>query len=78
MGLRTRLAHLPLRVQVRMALSGITMLALLLAAGALLVIETLRTEDDLPAHARYIVANPVRARIVRHVSEYPFWDAIWL
>ena len=40
--------------------------------------RALRTEDDLPAHARYIVANPVRARIVRHVSEYPFWDAIWL
>jgi REP element-mobilizing transposase RayT len=40
--------------------------------------RALRTEDDLPAHARYIVANPMRARIVRHVSEYPFWDAIWL
>ena len=30
------------------------------------------------AAARYIVANPVRAGLVRSCREYPYWDAIWL
>ncbi len=38
----------------------------------------LRKEDDLVDMARYVVANPVRAGLVRSVREYPFWDAIWL
>jgi hypothetical protein len=28
--------------------------------------------------ARYIVANPLRAHLVRHVGEYPLWDCIWI
>ncbi|KGK40950.1 transposase [Nitrincola sp. A-D6] len=38
----------------------------------------LRKEEDLVAMARYVVANPIRAGLVRSVREYSFWDAIWL
>ena len=40
--------------------------------------HAIRTEEDLPAIARYIVANPVRAGIVASVRTYPHWDAMWL
>lgn len=40
--------------------------------------HALRDEDDLPAMARYVVANPLRAGIVRTVRDYPHWDAVWL
>ena len=40
--------------------------------------HALRREDDLLETARYIVANPVRAGLVRRVGEYPFCNAIWL
>lgn len=36
-----------------------------------------REEDVLPA-ARYIVANPLRAGLVRKIGDYPFWYATWL
>ncbi|WP_267117123.1 REP-associated tyrosine transposase [Xanthomonas sacchari] len=35
------------------------------------------TRQLLPA-ARYIVANPLRAGLVRRVGDYPYWDAVWL
>jgi putative transposase len=37
-----------------------------------------RTEEDLLAMARYVVANPVRAGLVQSLREYPLWDATWL
>jgi len=40
--------------------------------------RAIRSNEDLPAVARYIVANPLRARLVRRIGEYPLWDAIWL
>lgn len=40
--------------------------------------HALRREEDLRQIARYIVANPVRAGLVKRVGDYPFWDAIWL
>ena len=40
--------------------------------------RAIRKEQDLEAVARYIVANPLRAGIVRSVKEYPLWDAKWL
>jgi REP element-mobilizing transposase RayT len=40
--------------------------------------RALRREEDLPAVARYVVANPVRAGIVQRVGSYSHWDAIWL
>jgi putative transposase len=40
--------------------------------------RAMRKEDDLPDLARYIVANPLRAGLVRKLGDYPHWDAIWL
>lgn len=40
--------------------------------------HAIRCEEDLPAIARYSVANPVRAGLVSRVGVYPHWDAIWV
>jgi REP element-mobilizing transposase RayT len=40
--------------------------------------RALRSEEDIKAVARYIVANPLRAGLVRRIGDYPLWDAIWL
>lgn len=40
--------------------------------------RAIRRDEDLVTIARYIVANPLRAEIVRSVRDYPHWDAIWL
>ncbi|SDN43336.1 REP-associated tyrosine transposase [Pseudomonas jinjuensis] len=40
--------------------------------------RALRRDEDLQAIARYIVANPLRAGLVRRVGAYPFWNAVWL
>jgi hypothetical protein len=40
--------------------------------------RALRSDEDVAAVARYIVANPLRAGLVDSVREYPFWDAIWV
>ncbi|MDD1968093.1 transposase [Pseudomonas putida] len=40
--------------------------------------RALRSEDDLLRMARYVVANPLRAGLVRRIGDYPLWDAIWL
>ncbi|QRY77291.1 transposase [Pseudomonas sp. PDNC002] len=40
--------------------------------------RALRHEEDLLAVARYVVANPLRARLVSTLREYPFWNAVWL
>ncbi|MDP1636106.1 MAG: transposase [Gallionellaceae bacterium] len=40
--------------------------------------HALRDDEDLRGVARYIVANPLRARLVKNIGEYPHWDAIWL
>ncbi|PKM03027.1 MAG: transposase [Gammaproteobacteria bacterium HGW-Gammaproteobacteria-5] len=40
--------------------------------------RALRQEEDLRAVARYVIANPVRAGLVKRVADYPLWDAIWL
>ena len=40
--------------------------------------HALRKEDDVQNIARYIVANPLRAGLVRHIGEYPLWDSVWL
>ncbi|MDI1298748.1 transposase [Methylotenera sp.] len=37
-----------------------------------------RKEEDIQTIARYIIANPVRAGLVKRVGDYPHWDAIWL
>ncbi len=38
----------------------------------------IRNDEDLKNTARYIVANPLRAKLVTQLSQYPWWDAIWL
>jgi REP element-mobilizing transposase RayT len=40
--------------------------------------HAVRKEEDLAAIARYIIANPVRAGLVRSVREYPFWDCVYI
>lgn len=40
--------------------------------------QALRSDEDLRSAARYIVANPLRAGLVKSVSDYPFWDAAWI
>ena len=40
--------------------------------------HALRQEEDLVSFARYLVANPLRARLVVSLRDYPLWDAIWV
>ena len=40
--------------------------------------HALRREEDVIHAARYIVANPLRAGLVKRVGDYPLWDAVWL
>ncbi|MFJ3484111.1 REP-associated tyrosine transposase [Pseudomonas sp. NPDC090202] len=40
--------------------------------------RAIRKEEDLQAVARYIVANPIRAGLVKRCHDYPLWDAIWI
>jgi len=40
--------------------------------------HAVRREEDLLALARYVVANPLRAGLVRRLGDYPLWDAVWL
>jgi REP element-mobilizing transposase RayT len=40
--------------------------------------HALRQEEDVQNVARYIVANPLRAKLVERLGDYPLWDAVWL
>jgi len=40
--------------------------------------HAVRAEEDIVALARYVVANPIRARLVAKLNDYPLWDAVWL
>jgi len=40
--------------------------------------RAVRRDEDVADIARYVVANPLRAGIVRSVRVYPLWDACWL
>lgn len=40
--------------------------------------HALRREEDLREAGRYIVANPLRAGLVRDIGDYPLWDAVWI
>ncbi|RLA28576.1 MAG: transposase [Gammaproteobacteria bacterium] len=40
--------------------------------------RALRREEDVVEVARYIIANPLRAGLVRQIGDYPLWDAIWV
>lgn len=40
--------------------------------------HAVRQEEDLRKMARYMVANPLRAKLVDTIGDYPLWDAVWL
>jgi len=40
--------------------------------------RALRRDQDRLAIARYIVANPLRAKLVKSIREYPYWNAVYL
>lgn len=40
--------------------------------------HAMRRDEDIVATARYIIANPVRAELVKKVGDYPLWDAAWV
>ncbi len=40
--------------------------------------HAIRDNHQLLVVARYIVANPLRAGLVNHVGDYPYWNSIWL
>ena len=40
--------------------------------------RALRNDEDIRDVARYIVANPLRARLAQNIGDYPHWDCIWL
>jgi len=40
--------------------------------------HALRRDEDIRAAARYIIANPLRAKLVGQTGDYPYWDCVWL
>ncbi|WP_339461809.1 REP-associated tyrosine transposase [Pseudomonas sp. EA_105y_Pfl2_R69] len=40
--------------------------------------RALRKDEGLQSAALYIVANPLRAGLVKRIGNYPLWDAVWL
>ncbi|WP_249677794.1 REP-associated tyrosine transposase [Pseudomonas abieticivorans] len=40
--------------------------------------RALRRDEDVKAVARYIIANPLRAGLVKKLGQYSMWDAIWV
>ncbi|MCK5191444.1 MAG: transposase [Methylococcales bacterium] len=40
--------------------------------------HALRKEEDVQGTARYVVANPLRAGLVKNIGDYPHWYAKWL
>jgi len=40
--------------------------------------RALRKDEQILAAARYLVANPLRAGLVRRLGDYPYWNAVWL
>ncbi|MEL1265357.1 REP-associated tyrosine transposase [Pseudoxanthomonas putridarboris] len=40
--------------------------------------RALRSDENLLAAARYVIANPLRAGLTQSVRCYPYWNAVWL
>jgi REP element-mobilizing transposase RayT len=40
--------------------------------------HALREEEDMLGFSRYIIANPIRAGLVRRYGDYPYWNAVWV
>ena len=39
--------------------------------------HAVRKDENIKQIARYIVANPLRAKLVERIEDYPHWDADW-
>ena len=40
--------------------------------------HALRRDEDSLNTARYVIANPLRAGLAKHLADYPLWDSAWL
>ena len=40
--------------------------------------HAVRQDEELRRVARYIIANPLRAGLVKDIGRYSLWDAVWL
>jgi len=40
--------------------------------------HAIRSDESLINIARYIVANPLRAGLIKSVAQYNFWDSCWI
>lgn len=40
--------------------------------------HAVRRDENLWRLAQYIVANPLRARLVKEIGDYSLWDGVWL
>ena len=40
--------------------------------------HALRRGEDVRTAARYIIANPLRAKLVQNINDYPYWNSVWL
>lgn len=40
--------------------------------------RALRRAQDRRAIARYIIANPLRAKLVSSIGDYPYWNAVYI
>ena len=40
--------------------------------------HAIRHDESMIHTARYIVANPLRAKLVHRINDYPHWDAEWI
>lgn len=40
--------------------------------------RAMRFEENIVGAARYVVANPLRAGLVKRIGDYPYWDAVWV
>jgi putative transposase len=39
--------------------------------------HAVRREENLQNLAAYLIQNPVRAGLVSHIDDYPFWRSVW-
>jgi putative transposase len=40
--------------------------------------RVLRSDQDRRSIARYIVVNPLRAKLVESIRQYPYWNTVYL
>ena len=40
--------------------------------------RAIRSDENLLKLARYVVCNPLRAKLARRAGDYLYWNAVWL